>query len=100
MWLDGRPRRDLPLPVWQRGPWRRGHRVHGYWLDGQRMGHVLLSPHGVWPVVYAWAIDATLGRPEVREVSGEERTLRAAKRRVEAAFRRLYSWRFPASRGY
>lgn len=54
----------------------------------------------VRPVTYSWAIDATLGRPEVREVSGAERTLRAAKRRVEAVFRRLYSWRFPASRGY
>jgi hypothetical protein len=64
------------------------------------MGHVMLSAHGCDPVVYAWAIDATLARPEVPEVSGEERTLRAAKRRVEAAFRRLYSWRFPASRGY
>ena len=30
MWLNGRPRRDLPLPAWQRGPWQRGHRVHGY----------------------------------------------------------------------
>ena len=100
MWLNGHPRHDLPLPDWQRGPWQRGHRIHGYWLDGQRMGHVMLSPHGVRPVTYSWAIDATLGRPEVREVSGEERTLQAAKRRVEAAFRRLYSWRFPASRGY
>jgi hypothetical protein len=100
MWLNGQPRRDLPLPVWQRGPWRCGFRVHGYWLDDQRMGHVMLSSRRVRPAVYAWAIDATLGRPEVPEVSGEEQTLRAAKRRVEAVFRRLYSWRFPASRGY
>ena len=45
---------DLPLPTWQ-----RGHRVHGYWLDGQRMGHVGLSPRGLSPVVYGWAIDAS-----------------------------------------
>jgi hypothetical protein len=76
MWLDERPRRDLPLPSWQ-----RGHRVHGYWLDGALMGHVGLSPRGLPPVDYSWTIDA-------------------AKRRVEAAFRRLYSWRFPASCGY
>ena len=55
---------------------------------------------GLPPVVYTWAIDAALGRPEIRDACGEERTLRVAKRRVEAAFRRLYSWRFPASRGY
>lgn len=95
MWLDRRPRHDLPLPTWQ-----RGHRVHGYWLDGQRMGHVGLSPRGFRPVVYSWAIDAAQGQPEFGVTSGEERRLRAAKRRVEAAFRRLYSWRFPASRGY
>jgi hypothetical protein len=89
VWIDARPRHDLPLPTWQ-----RGHRVHGYWLDGQRMGHVGLSPRGLSPVVYGWAIDAST------DAWGEERTLRAAKRRVEAAFRWLYSWRFPASRGY
>ena len=86
MWIDARPRRDLPLPAWQ-----HGHRVHGYWLEGQRLGRVGLSPRGLPPVVYRWAIDA------VAVACGEERTLRAAKRRVEAAFRRLYSWRF---RGY
>jgi len=64
------------------------------------MGHVGLSPRGFPPVVYSWAIDAAQGRPEILDACGEERTLRAAKRRVEAAFRRLYSWRFPASRGY
>jgi len=95
MWIDERPRRDLRLPTWQ-----RGHRVHGYWLDDQRVGHVALSPRGLPPVVYAWAIDTAQGRPEICDACGEARTLRAAKRRVEAAFRRLYSWRFPASRGY
>jgi hypothetical protein len=64
------------------------------------MGHVGLSPRGLSPVVYTWAIDAAQGKPEIRGAHGEARTLRAAKRRAEAAFRRLYSWRFPASRGY
>jgi hypothetical protein len=63
MWLNERPRRDLPLPVWQRGPWQRGHRVHGYWLDGQRMGCVMLSPHGVRP--------ATIRRTAARCSAGE-----------------------------
>ena len=90
--IDGRPKPDLPLPTWQ-----RSHRVHGYWLDGQCMGHIRLSPRGMSSIMYAWAIDASAN------AWGEERTLRSAKRRVEAAFRQLYSWRFPAlraSRGY
>ncbi len=87
-------RQDLPLPIWQ-----RGNRVHGYWLDGQRMGHVGLSPRGFPPVTYGWAIDAVAGASDVVVGGhGREATLRAAKRRVEAAFRRLYSWRFSASR--
>lgn len=80
MWIDVPPGGDLSLPAWQ-----RGHRVHGYWLDGQRMGYVGLSPRMVRPVIYTWAIDAR------REICGEARTLRAAKRRVEAAFRGLQS---------
>jgi hypothetical protein len=44
VWIDARSKRDLPLPTWQ-----RGHRVHGYWLDGQRLGHVGLSPRGLSP---------------------------------------------------
>jgi len=46
-------------------------------------------------VVYSWEIDAAQGRPEICGASGEERTLQAAKRRIETAFRRLCSWRFP-----
>lgn len=65
------------LPIWQ-----HGHRVHGYWLGGQRVGHVGLSPRGLPPVVYMWGIDADA------DSCGEERTLRAAKRCVEAVFRR------------
>ncbi len=78
MWVNTRPRRDLLLPTWQ-----RGYRVHGYWLYGQRVGHVGLSPRGLPPVVYKWVIDENV------DAWGEEWTLRAAKRRVESAFRRL-----------
>lgn len=87
--INFNPKQDQPLPVWE-----RGSRCHGYWLDKpvQRMGHVGLTPPG-HPVMYSWALDATDDR-------GECTTLRAAKRRVEAMFRKRYSWRFPASRGY
>jgi len=88
MWLSAPPKVDKPLPIWE-----HGYRCHGYWLDGQRMGHVGLTPPGHRPVVYSWALDAT-------DDHGECTTLRAAKRRVEALFRQRYSWRFPASRGY
>jgi len=86
MWTNATPRKDRPFPIWE-----RGHRVHGYWLDAQRMGHVGLSPRG-YKRVYSWGVDAD---PKLR---GEEPTLRAAKRRVEAAFRRAYSWMYPESR--
>jgi len=79
-------RRDRPFPIWE-----RGKRVHGYWLDGQRMGHVGLSPRG-FKIVYSWAIDAD------SVLTGEAVTLRAAKRRVEVAYRRAYSWMYPESR--
>lgn len=91
MWVDGTARTDLLLPVWQ-----HGKRVHGYWLGEQRVGHVSLPPRGCPRATvraYSWEIDAA---PDLR---GEEPTLRAAKRRVEVAFRRVYSWRFPESRG-
>jgi hypothetical protein len=86
MWLDGPPRVDQPLPIWQ-----HGKRVHGYWLGTQRMGHVGLTPRGFGPVEYSWGIDADM------RASGSCATLREAKRAVERAFRELYSWRFPAS---
>lgn len=101
MWFDAPPKVDLPLPIWE-----HGYRCHGYWLDDmgpghrQRMGHVGLSPQIVRPTVYSWAIDATENRDDMTPCRGECTTLRAAKRKVEAAFRKLYSWRFPASRGY
>jgi hypothetical protein len=62
MWLDAKARRDLPLPVWE-----RGHRIHGYWLDDgshgrQRVGHVALSPRGLGPVVYSWRFPASRDR--------------------------------------
>lgn len=96
MFSVARPKRHPPLPTWQ-----RGHRVHGYWIGDQRMGHVGLSPRSLPPVVYTWAIDAALNRPEIHaDAAGEAPTLRAAKRRVEAAFRRLYSWRFQGPPGW
>jgi hypothetical protein len=86
MWLPTKPLVDLPLPKWE-----HGLRSHGYWLGNQRVGFVGLTPPG-FPVVYSWSLD------RVPEEQGECKSLRAAKRRVEAAFRRAYSWRFPASR--
>ena len=72
--------------------WERGHRVHGFWADTPRLpmrvGHVSLSPRGLPPVRYSWELDAV---PEER---GEESSLRAAKRRVEAAYQKHYSWHF------
>lgn len=86
MWSVGAPKVDLPLPVWQ-----HGYRCHGYWIEGQRVGFVGLTPRG-YSVSYSWGLDAA------PLTHGQASTLRAAKRRVEAEFRRLYSWRFPASR--
>lgn len=82
------PKQDLPLPVWE-----RGYRCHGYWLDGKRVGHVGLSPPG-FPVTYSWALDS------VPTAAGEADDLRLAKRAVARAFRKHYSWRFSASRGW
>ena len=87
---------DLPLPQWE-----RGYRVHGFWLDNQRMGHVGLSPRGHFPVFYSWALDDPSAIP--RRASdppsvGICLTLPSAKRAVIRAFRHYYSWRFPASR--
>ena len=79
---------DLPLPKWE-----RGYRTHGYWLGADRVGHVGLSPWfpGI-PTVYTWGLDRVAGE------TGECSSLAAAKRRVEDAFRRHYSYRFPSSR--
>jgi hypothetical protein len=81
MWLSVPSKADLPLPTW-----RYALSCHGYWLDGQRVGYVAKGR------LYLWALDAT-------DDCGECTTLRAAKRKVEAAFRERYSWRFPVSRG-
>ena len=71
---------DLPLPKWE-----HGYRCHGYWLNGRRHGHVSLSPPGFKPVVYSWGLD------HVEHEKGECKTLEAAKRRVESAFKRCCS---------
>lgn len=70
--------------------WEHGFRCHGFWSGTDRLGHVGLSPRG-FPVVYTWALD------EVPSETGESFTLRAAKRRVEAAYRRHYSWHHRSS---
>lgn len=58
--------------------WERGYRVHGY-LTGssKRVGHVGLSSNAFGPVIYSW---------ECNGQSGEAKTLRTAKRRVERAY--------------
>lgn len=88
------PKKDLPLPVWE-----RGHRGHGYWLreTNTRVGYVGLTPRCHRPVEYHWYLDGDATKPPNE---GTAKTLRSAKRAVERAFRANYSWRFPASRGY
>jgi hypothetical protein len=86
MWIDAPPRKDGPFPAW-----KRDEHGHGYWLNGRLMGHVDRPSRGD-KRVYAWGIEAD------PKLSGEDPTLRAAKRRVEVAFRRAYSWMYPESR--
>lgn len=78
-----RPDVYLPRPAWE-----HGYRAHGYWVGAHRVGLVGLTPPRIRPVTYSWSLDA------VKEEHGECTTLRAAKRRVEAAVRRHYSWMF------
>lgn len=82
MYLNVKPAEDLPLPVW-----RREGLFHGYWLDKHHVGWIIL-----WSSTYVWCMSNAI------EVNGSTKKLAIAKRRVEAAFRQLYSWRFPASR--
>ncbi len=83
MHLGSRERRIIRHPQWE-----HDHRCHGLWTDRrQRLAYVGLTPPG-HPLVYSWALDA------VPEEHGECSTLRAAKRRVWAAYRRHYSWIF------
>lgn len=82
MYVDTKPLEDLPLPTW-----RREDLFHGYYLGKYHVGWIIL-----WRGTYVWGMSQAL------EVGGETKKLAMAKRRVEAAFRHLYSWRFPASR--
>lgn len=86
MWLPTKTLVDMSLPVWY-----HGYRCHGYWLDGKRVGFIGLTPPGYCSVTYSWGLDDI-------DDKGECSTLAAAKRRVAAAFKLHYSWRFPASR--
>jgi hypothetical protein len=60
--------------------WERGYRCHGYWLDGERMGWVGMSPRNrCGSSLYYW--------PYVGDYTalGSYKTLKAAKRAVERA---------------
>lgn len=58
--------------------WERGYRAHGYLTESnKRVGHVGLSSSKFGPVIYSW---------ECNGQSGEAKTLRTAKRRVEQAY--------------
>lgn len=82
---------DVPRPVWG-----HGYRRHGYWLGIVRWGFVSLpSPRfGRLPAKdgYGWELTprGIVGHPRPRPGhSGTADTLRAAKRAVEAAYRRF-----------
>ncbi len=92
MWFPNLPPKvDLPLPVWVKYKGPLLARWYDYMLDKAAVGYVALAGR---PCVYLWGLDRT-------NVHNQQcTTLRAAKRKVEAAFREHYSWRFPVSRGY
>jgi hypothetical protein len=64
--------------------WERGHRCYGYWLDGERIGFVSLPPSvfTAREYGYGWFLDY----PTFNAQSGNRRSLRSAKRRVENAY--------------
>lgn len=66
------------MPIQLNPTWVRGYRVHGYWIGGERIGWVGLSPRTGARLVYSW---------ECRAQRGEKRTLRAAKRAVQRSWR-------------
>lgn len=72
-----------PEPQWEKSP-----RRHGYWLDGTRIGYVGSPRAPADP--YAWYFEGPGSRAQ-----GTCRTLRQAKKAVEALFRH---GRLPTSR--
>ncbi len=61
--------------------WEHGYRCHGYWLGLERVGFIGLPPPG-YPTTYSWSVG-------IKRTTGEEATLRAAKRAVEVAYRAM-----------
>jgi hypothetical protein len=78
----------MTAPVWE-----HGFRCHGYWLGVKRVGWVGLSPRvgpdrgSVKFNGYGWGVVAPTGE----YVEGKTKTLKAAKRRVEREYARLYA---------
>lgn len=73
--------------------WEHGYRCHGFWIGVKRVGWVSLSPYldgrgSVKNSGYSWGVvhPKTGGY-----IEGRCRTLRTAKRRVEAEHQRLYA---------
>jgi hypothetical protein len=68
--------------VTQGAHWQRGYRRHGLWDAAAkvRLGTVGLGPAGWHDGAYRWSATG----PDGRERSGEETSLKAAKRKVEA----------------
>ncbi len=62
------------LKVLMTAKWERSRKRHGLWDGVNRLGYVGVTSDK--PAKYRWCVDAT-------ESSGEESTLRAAKRQVE-----------------
>lgn len=74
--------------------WEHGFRCHGYWVGVKRVGWVGLPPR--IPQLDSYAKTCGYGWGVVVPktggyVEGKCRTLRTAKRRVEAEYRRLYA---------
>lgn len=73
--------------------WEHGYRCHGYWLGTTRWGFVGIGPPGFPPndPPYGWSFDewGLIKQDEhySPDHKGHAKTLRAAKRKVEAAYR-------------
>ena len=69
---EASPVQELVMPRWERGV-----RVHGFWIENTRVGHVGLGPTGD----HWWELDGT-------QEHGQAFSLRAAKRLVKQAYLR------------